>query len=188
MKKRLALSVIFFILIALLAWRIIHHTKVKPNETPAQADSIDSFAKNVHLTTLDKSGHISSELQASRLVHYHQSNQTLLQRPVITLYTDKQPPWIITASQGEIHHDKEEILLEHQVVIHQNSGANNDEVSIKTPSILVYPNTRIALSQDPVELFSPNTHIQGVGLEAHFNEGSLELKNQAKGHYVLPTT
>ena len=179
--------VLFFLLFAvgLSTWLTFSVGNQKKQNTPEE-DALDSFATQVHVTTLDKMGRISTQLYTSELKHYTKHNNTQLQSPELILYVKNQPAWHITANTGEIANGSEKILLKNQVKLHQARGSSNEEVTVLTDELVVYPEKKIASTDQPITLTSDTTKISSLGMNGNLTEGALELKANARGEYEIP--
>lgn len=187
MIRNSLLFLLLFIAVAATSWLIIGNNHEQSIKNTHSNDEMDTFATDVHITNMDKEGRLSTELDTPKLTHFSQSNQTQLQTPTLIIHSQDQPQWKITADQGQIYHHNEEVLLEHHVIIHQAKGSHNEEVTITTPAVTLFPEKKIATTNHPVQLLSDTTQINGIGMEANLIEGTLELKNAARGEYACNT-
>ncbi len=166
-----------------LTFSIGHNTPLKAKTDDAV---IDAFATEVHLTNLDETGQVSTQVYTPALMHYSKSNHTQLTSPALTVYIKKQPPWHITSHTGVLNNKTEEVNLLDHVNLHQDEGPTNEEVTIQTEALTVYPDKKTAMTNSPITLSSHSTHISAVGLHANLTAGTLELKTNARGQYEIP--
>ena len=186
MKRRYTgLLIIFFLLIIATIYFSLHTQDHKPAQAATEADTLDTFATQVHITNLDKTGHIDTQLYTPLMTHYTKKN-TRLKTPELSVHVKNQPPWKITAKTGEIRQNNEEVFLRDDVVLHQPAGEKNEEVTVATQTLTIYPNKKFATTEDPITLMSRSAQISSVGMQADLTQGTLELKTQAKGLYETP--
>lgn len=180
--------VFLFLLFAVVTttWLTLTANNKTTHNNKPEEDVLDSFATQVHITNLDKTGHISTQIYTPQLMHYSKNNRTQLQTPAVILHVKDQPDWQITSKKGELRQGTEEVFLENNVIIHQPKGIKNDEMTVQTDNLTVYPEKKLAMTEQPILLFSNNSQISSVGMQADMTKGTLELKSSARGQYALP--
>lgn len=179
---------LFFILlfaVVTTTWLTFNTTK-PATIVNANQDTLDAFATGVHITNLDKTGHISTQIYTPSLTHHTLRNRIQLQSPVVTLYVKNQPPWSITADTGELQQGTEVVYLNDHVILHQPKGTNNEEVTVQTPKLTVYPEKKLALTELPITLSSASANISSVGMQADLGQGTLHLNASTRGKYEIP--
>lgn len=159
------------------------HSKPPVN---AEQDALDAFATEVHLTNMDKMGHVSTKIYTPELTHHTSHNHTKLRSPAVTLYVTNQPPWDVTSELGELQNGTETVVLNKNVVLHQPKGNTNEEVTVQTEALTVYPDKKQAMTDLPITLSSTTANVSSIGMHANLDEGTLKLKANTRGKYEIP--
>jgi lipopolysaccharide export system protein LptC len=136
--------------------------------------NIDGFQTN-------QQGHIEYRLLSDKSTHYQENNKTLLTKPIAYFYKPKQPYWKMTANTGTTSGKENTILLQGNVIIHQQAGKKNNETTLKTESVTLFPNKKIAQNKVFLTLEQPGFLLKSVGFHGDFNSNKITLLSQASG-------
>src|SRR3989338_1880049 len=187
MTQQKILFLVLFFAVMLSTWLTF---SIKENNNVAMdtnENNLDAFATEIHLTRMDKTGHINASLYSPQLTHYPLENQTQLQSPTVIVYVKNQPSWKITANQAALFHGSEKITLTDHVVLHRSSGINNEEITVQTEQLTLYPELKTAMTTLPISLLSNSTQINSTGMQANFEKGILTLTSSVRGNYTPPS-
>jgi lipopolysaccharide export system protein LptC len=119
---------------------------------------------------------------ASPLIqHFEAEARTELVNPDLTLHSDPEPPWNISAVRGSIRNRKdqngnleEEVYLEEQVVMSQRYP-DGRSFQLDTPELSLYPDRQYAETSRDVTINSHAGRTTAVGLNGDLDKGLLHL-------------
>ena len=126
-------------------------------------------------------GHIQYRLQSDQSTHYQKNNKTLLTKPIAYFYKPNQPYWKMTANMGTTSGKENTILLQGNVIIHQQAGKKNNETTLKTESVTLFPNKKTAQNKVFLTLEQPGFLLKSIGFHGDFNSNKITLLSQASG-------
>lgn len=183
-RKHLSYSSLFLLAIVLSIWSafIIFFKKIGPLNDLGKPDA---FMEDVVATFIDKEGNPTLKLSAVKMTHYLQNDATEISKPILTFYRKSPTPWYLTADHARSSQGINQILLWENVIIHQPSNQENEETTLLTPSLTVYPNQQTATTAAPVIINQPNTTIHAIGMNADLASGVINLLSQAKGEFSV---
>lgn len=175
------------ILLALLAttlysiWLVqqTHHSK---QHKPQNQSYPDAFLHNTIATHFDKLGKIHSQLISPSIVHYSIDNVALLEEPhFIVFHNEKRQPWHLTAKHGKSMHGQEQLILWDQVKLQQPAGAHNQDLTMDTSQLTIFPPKNYAQTGKPVTITQPDKVVNAIGMKVYFKEKRLQLLSQVRG-------
>jgi lipopolysaccharide export system protein LptC len=131
---------------------------------------VDYFSKDLRRTVMDETGTPKELLLADSLVHYENDNHTELSHPVMTLYSEKGPPWVIRADSAVLPGDGDNVYLYGEVLILRDADESGRTVRIETSNARVQPDRHYAETDEFVRVLSPPDTIAGTGAQVHFGD------------------
>ena len=177
---RIILSVLF---IGCMVWLWYpYFTQVNlPQQT--EADIIakpDYTAIELKQTAYDENGKISHKVTAARMELYQELGFTFFDKPIFTLYNNKQT-WRINANEATLYEGRQ-LILEGNVVA-SNLTDNVMIDKINADNIQVDIKLLTMQSEQPVIVTGPNLKITGKGLEADLKTEVIKLINHTRTIY-----
>lgn len=177
---RIILSVLF---ISCMVWLWYpYFTQVNlPQQT--EADIIakpDYTAIELKQTTYDENGKISHKVTAARMELYQELGFTFFDKPIFTLYNDKQT-WRINANEATLYEGRQLILEGNVVASNLTDNAMIDKIN--ADNIQVDIKLLTMQSEQPVIVTGPNLKITGKGLEADLKTEVIKLINHTRTIY-----
>ncbi len=177
---KILLTLLLVALLAFSLWRSPSLENIAlPTDTPDEG--IDAYMKNFSMKSMGTDGDIALTLSAESLEHDRASDYSRLKRPDIQLL-DKQHQWRITASQGRIDQNRQQLSLEQQVVIEQIDQP--DPVRITTDQLSIDLDAQIASTDQLVQLQTGDFALESNGLILDNQIGRLTLLTDVRGRYV----
>ena len=161
---------------------IIYH---KESALPDTLGRPDAYMEDVVATVIDKQGHPTLKMVASKMTHYLHNDATEITKPLLTLYRKSPKPWQLTALHAKSQQGLSQIVLWEDVVIHHPGDGQNEKTTLLTPTLTVFPDKQLATTTDPVVIIQPNTEIHAIGMNADLASGSVKLLSQARGEYSV---
>lgn len=177
---RIILSVLF---ISCMVWLWYpYFTKVNlPQQT--EADIIakpDYTAIELKQTAYDENGKISHKVTAARMELYQELGFTFFDKPIFTLYNNKQT-WRINANEATLYEGRQLILEGNVVASNLTDNAMIDKIN--ADNIQVDIKLLTMQSEQPVIVTGPNLKITGKGLEADLKTEVIKLINHTRTIY-----
>ena len=186
MLERLTASFPLLLLAALAALTFWLDRVVQP---PARATDAttrhdpDYIVDNLSAVRTNESGNAAYTLAASRMVHYPDDDTTFLTQPRFVSYRSKQAPLTITASEGLVSSNGENVYFKNDVKVTRAAYAEHSEMVMTTTYLHVIPDDNIAKTDRPVTITDAATVVNAVGLELNGETRVLKLFSQVRGTY-----
>ena len=177
---RIILSVLFISCIVWLWYPYFTQTNITTQSTSEVIAEPDYTAIELKQTAYDEQGKISHKVTAAKMELYQQLGFTFFEKPIFTLYNEKQA-WRINADEATLYEGKQ-LVLEGNVVAKnltdkamiEKIDADNIQVDIKLLTMR---------SEQPVVVTGPNLKITGKGLEADLKTEVIKLINHTRTIY-----
>jgi lipopolysaccharide export system protein LptC len=131
-------------------------------------------------------GSVKHTLYAERMMHYPDDDSTHLRAPRFVSYATAQSPVTITAREGLVSSEGENIYFQDDVLVKRAPFAGKSELTMRTSYLHVIPDDNIARTDRPVTLTDANTVVNAVGLELNSETRVLKLFSNVKGTYHDP--
>lgn len=147
-------------------------------------DQPDAMMEGVIATIINKEGAPALKIETPKMVHYLREDTTNITSPHITVYRDSPKPWHIHSDSATATKGINQIIFHDHVVINHDHDTENPSTLIKTTVLTVFPNKKVAETNDPIILVQPDTIIHAVGMFADLNDGTVKLLSNARGEYV----
>jgi len=144
----------------------------------ALSDLIPEYtATFLHQELFNDEGNLEQEVFSHKMEHYADLALTHFKQPEFIIYQDNKPFWRISAKIGNMQDGL--LLLENTVNMIQVS--DNDLVnSITTEYLEINLNTNIVSTDNDIKIQGKNVTVEGKGLTADLERGTLSLVNHVK--------
>jgi lipopolysaccharide export system protein LptC len=174
-------------LLALISWGLAYWNEEGDVTVKIAENSPDFFSSGYYKQQMDSEGLPKNELLAENMQHYKTDGSTHLQKPVMTLFNNAEiAPWIISADNGLMAADGDNLQLLGQTSIHRDASKNNSELTINTHDLRVKLSSNFAETDAWAEIISPPNVTSGTGMEVTFiSPIHLKLLSNVKGRYEL---
>ncbi|MFA7553769.1 MAG: LPS export ABC transporter periplasmic protein LptC [Spongiibacteraceae bacterium] len=106
-------------------------------------------------------------------------NSVTLDEPRIHLYRQGQLNWKARAQIGTIYNSGNKVDLEQQVV----AISSDQTMSLHTAKLTVFPNTKLAETDQPVALLDSTSSTHATGMKANLDQKTIELLSNVRGQY-----
>jgi lipopolysaccharide transport protein LptA len=213
--KNISVSLIIGSIVLVNVWFISHILRQDFTPAKVDPSKTDIFLENVtHFETDDK-GQIAQHIKTHKVFHYPQNNSSRLEQPQILIRKNNmngprdqvagsrsqaevrsqtelgsktendQAAWLVTANKGHTLNGLEEVQLEGNVVIQQQSKAHDQSppLIISTEQLTAFPKRETAQTHKPLIIKQANNIIHAVGLQADLKSGIIKLLHQVNGIY-----
>lgn len=171
--------------IALFSWWLVKLTLVDMIEQrESVAHSPDYSSKGYSKWEMSVTGQLKSKLVADKMVHYKDDGTIHLDKPVMTFYNDKAPPWVIRSETGVVSADGKTVFLNGKAVVDRAKAQGISPLTINSSNLKVKPDTSYAETADWAELISLPQRTAGTGMKLIYTEPvRVELLAKVRGHY-----
>ncbi len=150
----------------------------------------DYFLIGALIKEYDPNGALDYQLQAQSITHYLHNDNTLLQRPFLTSYSDNGQITTSQSENGKILPGGKDIELWDDVVVIQTgppktagSSARQQDLRMDTDFITIFPDQQIVETERPVLITNNIGETRAVGMTAYYKQGKLQLKSRVRGVY-----
>jgi LPS export ABC transporter protein LptC len=148
-------------------------------ETTAPADGPDFYVEQPSWQVFDRTGRLSRQLEARRLVHESGDARARLVHPRLVLTDGTQHHWRADADAGWLGSDPPALVLEGNVDLRPKSGQNGPVVH--TEKLRIDDKDDVIQTDQPVALESGGWHFTAAGLHAELGGQQLQLLGNVRG-------
>ena len=132
----------------------------------------------------DVLGQKQGELDTPKLLHFVNNDSSVLTTPLLTLYSkDHKSPWVISSQTGKTFNGTEKVDLIDNVVIHQAPSSQNQDTTITTSLLHLFPKQQLASTDQSVTLVQSGVKITSIGMNAYLDKKQVTLLSHARGLY-----
>lgn len=143
----------------------------------------DYVIDNFTATKLDPQGKIRFVMSAKKMWHYPDDDSTHLEIPRLDSFTAEHPPMHMSAQNGEISRNGEEVFLRNGVVIVRPAYAKQSELTFSTNYLHVVPNKETADTDQAVTMVDARANLNAVGMELDNKARTIKFLSQVKTVY-----
>lgn len=147
----------------------------------------DYIVNNFSAETLGAQGAPRFLISAQKMEHYPDDDTTLLEQPRLTRPYVDRPPIHITASQGEVSHNGDEVFLHDEVRIVRDASATQGAMMITTSYLHVIPDDEQADTDRPITMTEARGTISAVGMRLDSKARVIKLLAQVRSQYEAAT-
>lgn len=127
----------------------------------------------------DDQGLLDFTLNSDSVRHDPRNGSARLSNPHLEVFRDGNLQWITDAQLGIVSQHGNQVKLRQRVVVR-----SADEQSIMTtPTLIIYPEKKLAKTEQPVTLRNPHGFTRSIGLTADLNQKRIDLHQQVRGQY-----
>lgn len=173
---------------ALLSWWMLSFSERDENAkaTVVMENAADFFSNDYSKIEMDESGLPKSDLVAETMRHMSADGSTHLQKPVMTLFNNNAPPWVMRSESAILAANGEDLQMNGKVNINREGGRGVKPLTVNTSALRVRLPDHYAETDEWVEIISPPNRTTGVGMQVTFVEPiHLKLLAKVKGRYEL---
>jgi len=177
---------LYLVIASILSWWLVKLTGLDEiiNTSHAPPHSTDYYSKGYIKWEMNEHGQLKSKLQADQMFHYRDDGSTVMVKPLMYSYDQKNPPWVMASESGIMSADGKNLQLNGSVAIDRTRGVGLRPLRINTSNLKVKPETSYAETVEWAELISPPNKTTGTGMKMTYAQPiHLELLSQVKGKY-----
>ncbi len=158
-----------------------------PTETKKQSRYPINIIESSTVSQFDEQGKLLYTFKSSEAQFFQKNpkrpsktDYTDLTEPNMTLYSDGEPPWRISAKNGIAFVKQDQIKLTNNVLAWQYS-AEKGLSELKTSKLVIMPKSQRATTDKAVELSSTGHHVTAPGLIAELKKDKIKLLSNVRG-------
>ena len=181
MNWRHVLTLVLLVAALVSGWAVWHRSD---DRMPVVAGNgrPDYVLHDFELVALDDQGQESFTLRAPSMLRNPDERSMRMATPVFTLPDRERRYWKVSARDGWISPDGDELRLLGDVRVDSPPGER--KVGMNTEQLNVYPNRDLATSSTLVTITQPGSILRGRGLETDLASKRYILKSQVHTRYV----
>lgn len=183
-RKLIATTIILLTAAGMTSWLTIRAVKSKANSHINKPHNPNAFMTNITYTEMNKDGTPHNIVFVKTGKHFQANNASSFTQPNITIYNQKQNPWIITAASGNSINGTKLIHLIGNVKLHQAAGVHNKELTVTTTAATVLPNDKIVKTDQKVTILQSGITVTAIGAIANGKTKTLKLLSNVQETYV----
>ena len=131
----------------------------------------------------NEAGTVIYTLDAERMIHYPDDDTTHLTAPRFVSLRSKQAPVTITAREGLLSSNGENVYFREDVKVTRAAYADRSEMVMRTSFLHIIPDDNIAKTDRPVTITDAATVVHAEGLELNNETRVLRLFSSVRGTY-----
>lgn len=152
----------------------------------------DYYGEGLTNRSFSESGALENQFSAQHSVHYPTQRLTELTAPKVKSISDDGEEWIMQSLTGVHYEDDEKLVLKKEVQISPSASAslptglsNSEETAIiRTSKLTLFTQTKIAKTDQAVEVISLHGRIDAVGMIIDIDQQRVEFLSQVKARYA----
>lgn len=180
--RSITVSLLSLFVISLSLWSILRSGSPHINKTTALTS--DAIMEDVNATIFNKQGKPSLKIISPSMIHYVENNVTEITTPKITIFREPAALWHIDSNNAQAFNGLDKIIFRDHVVVRHQDNPAQDETTMYTCSLTVYPDKKTAETSEAVSLIQPTAKISATGMLADMNEGTIKFLSQAREEYA----
>ncbi len=187
MRLKSLVTLLSLALIALLIWWYqLVEDRTADLLSPDNEHFIDAFMRDFKLTAMNTAGKPGYTLRAHEFNHFNDSDIADLAQPVLhLLHTDAD--WRLSAEQGEINDEQNQITLLNKVVMQQTTGDDKTTgLRLLTERLNIDTRRQLASTEQIARIEYKNLRLNSRGMQLDNLNGQLKLLAEVTGVYERP--
>lgn len=181
--RNILITIIIPMLMLSLVYLSRHSDGTITSDSTDGTSRMDGFMEGVTAIRMSALGLPASTLYADKVTHYSQNNTTYLTHPHFVLLAKKGSPWNIDAKNGMSERGIDKLFLWDDVKVHQAFSELNQESTLLTSTLTIFPKTNTATTDQEVTIMQQGSVTKAKGLKIDFNSSRIELLSQSRGIY-----
>lgn len=172
-------QLIFLLIVAVLSYAV--YDGLLGNQDDAL---YEPFTKGYALTEVtmnitDETGRISSTLKAPNLVHYVDTEITVIEQPRVTVFADTGN-WYFSSPIAEFTRLEDRLFFPKEVTIHSQ---DEPVIELHTSVMTVDLTTELATTEAAIKMRQPGTEMQGIGAKIFLNTQVVEIMDNVYAEF-----
>lgn len=190
MNAKLTLWVPLLLLAALALLTLwLKQTIQTPAAAPDQSKrgAADYVVEGFVATRLGPDGKPLYVLTARQMIHYPRDDTTQLTAPAFSQFDPLAPPLRISAEDGFVSRDGDDVYLTRNVVLIREAGPNLEQITARTEALHLQPDRDLAETDQPISVDSKTLKFEAVGMRLNNKTRVLKLRSRVRATYAPAT-
>lgn len=145
--------------------------------------SPDATILNIQVRQFNTKGNLTHLLESPKASHLAEEKSYFFTTPHIVMSDQQKPESDIRADHAQAFDKAKQIVFSGHVIIHQNPDENTLESTLKTESLVYFPDQKFATTTLAVILEQPGRIIHSEGMNAYLSEKRVELLKNAQATF-----
>jgi lipopolysaccharide export system protein LptC len=175
---------VFLALVALTSWLRYLTDIPAPDFDGRFRHAPDYRIEDFRANQLTASGEAEYTLSAARLLHYPDTDETVVESPRLTHRRPDGELVNVHAERGTLNHTADLLQLAGKVLVVKAAG-QTPEMRFETDALTVIPDAGLATGSGPVTATDGTSAISGIGFSGDFNNRTFVLHDAVKGRFEL---
>ncbi|MGJ3494383.1 lipopolysaccharide exporter periplasmic protein [Piscirickettsia salmonis] len=176
-------SLLLLVFAGVSSWLVIETSR--PKRTAAYSGvTQDAKATAITITTFTPKG-ILRYIITSPTARHFDNNTSIITTPHLTAIAPTGSNWSVQAQRATVKNNK--VHLSGGVRLHRPKSKTNQALLLTTATLDFDIDKNLATTTKTVTVSEPGTdnYIQGLGLRANLNKGTVQLLQQVQSHYEI---
>ena len=139
----------------------------------------DFYLGKTYSSHFDQQGHLDFTINSEHVEHNPKNGSIKMIDPLFNIYDEGTLAWVIRSQTAVVNNDNQKVELQQHVIITSSDNAT----VLKTTQLFIFPNKKLAKTDQPVTLQNPNGFTSSVGLTADLQGKKIDLLSQVRGQY-----
>lgn len=173
-------QLVLFVILAVVSYAVFEKYYSTNDKKMFQAFTKGYAISGVSIETTDENGDIVSTIKSPSVIHYADTEKTIIEQPNVTLH-EKDGNWNFNSSMGEINAKQTQIFFPNQVFVNLVSTENKkivDDLSINTSALTVDMINKVGSTSEILQMTQIGSMIRGLGAIVDFNQQEIDLKSE----------
>ena len=155
--------------------------RTPPPLPPELADEPDTYMEGAAITKFGADGGVRYRLRAERIRQFEGRGVTYFENPTMRLHQKSGPPWLLSASRGELRQPsttdgaRDEVLRLSDNVELTRQYDDGQRFALTTTELNVYPARQYAQTDQAVMIETSGSKTTAAGFEADMERGWVKL-------------
>lgn len=191
MPRTLANTFLIFALlvIAVLSWQSLDEDRgvTTATENPIQMaqNETDYYLEGFKITNVNNNKGQVYELSGNTLSHYFETGNSLIEKPVVQVYSHEKDYWTGSATSGDLSADFSILVLSGNVDLAHHRNNQQPQLVVQAQTITIDTSKRQMTSDQPVQISSENWSFKANSMRADVDNGMLSFKSGVEADYAV---
>jgi LPS export ABC transporter protein LptC len=152
---------------------------------------LEEYLSDVTAHRFNKEGRLTQVLTMQSWSHLKGENISHLTLPVVKLYQLDGSFWDISAKTGlsfqaNLNKKLEKLQLQQDVTVVRWDKNQTSPWELKTQHLVYLPQTRVAITDDPVVVNGSGMEVHAIGMRANLDQQKIDFLKEVKTDYATP--